>query len=144
MTFGFNIPLETKLFIDTFEKATKRQSNQTALDFLKFYKCEFNSLAKTPVGRLMLGERDAAMHRIPSPLSGHFSVYIQESLNFDEKISDVKTNKDGKIRLGNHSVRRKINERTGRVVGFQRKPNLQKVSVYFISSKNRIKSTILF
>ncbi|MGB7956860.1 MAG: hypothetical protein WCF23_23040 [Candidatus Nitrosopolaris sp.] len=61
--FGLNIPLETKLVIDTFKEAAKRQSNQTAMDFLKFYKCEFYSLAKTPVGHLILGKRNIAIHR---------------------------------------------------------------------------------
>ena len=115
--FGLNIPLETKLFNDTFKEVAKRQSNQTALEFLKFYKSEFNALANTTIGGLMLGKRglmlgkrglmlgkrDAAMHRIPPPLSGHFSVYIQESIHFDENIGSIKTDKDGKIRQESQS-----------------------------------------
>jgi hypothetical protein len=135
--FGLNIPLETKLFIDTLKKAAKSQSNQTALDFLKFYKCEFYSLAKTPVGHLilgkrglMLGKRDAAMHRIPPPLSGHFSVYIQESLNFDEKLVVSKTDKDGKIRQESQSFSPGQNKRKD-----ENDPSSPKIEVKWLSSK---------
>ena len=127
--FGLNVPLKEKLSIRTFEETAKRQNNQPALGFINFYKSEFNSLANTTVGGLMLGKRNIAVHRIPTSLTGHFSVYIQESINFDEKTSSVKTDKNRNIGQESQSFSPQQNSRNDEDV-----PSLSEVEVKWFFS----------
>lgn len=72
MIFRLNIHLDKKLDTDTFEKATRRQYNQTELRFINFYKCEFDS--DTLVGGLIFG------FRTPTSLHGKSSVHIHQTI----------------------------------------------------------------
>jgi hypothetical protein len=95
--FGLNIPLDQILYFWRFEQAAKRQNNQPALEFINFYRSEFNTLRDDRVGDLMFGKRNIAIHRKPASLHGKFSVHIQESIHLEEKPSSVKTDKNGNI-----------------------------------------------
>ena len=54
MKFNPGIDLEEKLTYDRFEKGARRLNpNQTALNFLKFYKDEFKNLKKDPTFKLL-------------------------------------------------------------------------------------------
>jgi hypothetical protein len=131
MKFGLNIPLEKKLNIDTFEKGAKRQNNQPALRLINFFKCEFDTLTDTPLGGLMFGKRNIVIHRTGTPLHAKFLVNIPESINLEEKLSSVETNKNGNIRQESQSFSPQQNKQKDEHV-----PSLSEVEVkwFFIDN----------
>ena len=116
MKFGLDILLGTKLFIKTFKEVAESQNNQTALGFVKFYESEFDTLASTAVGRLISGRRNVVIHRTETSLHGKFSVSIPESINLEEKVSIIKTDRNGKIIQESQSFSPQQNKRKNDVL----------------------------
>jgi hypothetical protein len=95
MKFNLGIDLEEKLTYDRFEKGARDRSNQTALDFLKFYKDEFKNLKKDPTFKLLYDKRNIRIHRAGAPVRGEFYRGLSETVMVHDSVSILVIRKSG-------------------------------------------------
>jgi|tagenome__1003787_1003787.scaffolds.fasta_scaffold20951675_3 hypothetical protein len=95
MKFNLGIDLEEKLTYDRFEKGARDRSNQTALDFLKFYKDEFKNLKKDPAFKLLYDKRNIRIHRAGTPVRGEFYRGLSETVTVHDNVSILVIRKNG-------------------------------------------------
>jgi hypothetical protein len=97
MKFNLGIDLEEKLTYDRFEEAARDQSNQTALEFLMFYKKEFQSLKKDPTFKLLYDKRNIRIHRAGTPVRGEFYRRVSDTVTVHDSVSIMVIRKNGNI-----------------------------------------------
>jgi hypothetical protein len=95
MKFNLGIDLEEKLTYDRFEKGARDRSNQTALDFLKFYKDEVKNLKKDPTFKLLYDKRNIRIHRVGAPVRGEFYRGLSETVMVHDSVSILVIRKSG-------------------------------------------------